>query len=195
MCHNAKGGGGGRGVREHHNDTNLKIWKCPQTSNTHVTASSYLKSICYRPPKNILFSVNYSVSTITYAQFCTNYRELPRALDEFKPDMVVYNAGTDVLKGDPLGILDITPEVMSFILFSFGVVLVGPQLFNVACRKVRRGLVSNVTWSITMYDILFVLIRSANCISVVVYAIKMPISEIPCNCNDLSMAINSYHSL
>ena len=41
----------------------------------------------------------------------TNYRELPRALDEFKPDMVVYNAGTDILKGDPLGVLDITPEV------------------------------------------------------------------------------------
>ena len=40
-----------------------------------------------------------------------NYRELPRALDEFKPDMVVYNAGTDILKGDPLGVLDITPEV------------------------------------------------------------------------------------
>ena len=25
--------------------------------------------------------------------------------------MVVYNAGTDILKGDPLGVLDITPEV------------------------------------------------------------------------------------
>ena len=41
----------------------------------------------------------------------TNYRELPRALDEFEPDMVVYNAGTDILKGDQLGVLDITPEV------------------------------------------------------------------------------------
>ena len=43
-----------------------------------------------------------------YVDVC---RELPRALDDFKPDMVVYNAGTDVLKGDPLGVLDITPEV------------------------------------------------------------------------------------
>ena len=40
-----------------------------------------------------------------------NYRELPRALEEFEPDMVIYNAGTDVLKGDPLGVLDITPDV------------------------------------------------------------------------------------
>ena len=34
-----------------------------------------------------------------------------RALEEFELDMVVYNAGTDVLKGDPLGVLDITPDV------------------------------------------------------------------------------------
>ncbi|XP_055617471.1 histone deacetylase 11 [Toxorhynchites rutilus septentrionalis] len=33
-----------------------------------------------------------------------------RSFDEFRPDFVVYNAGTDVLKGDPLGMLDITPE-------------------------------------------------------------------------------------
>ena len=39
------------------------------------------------------------------------YRKLPRVLDEFKPDMVVYIAGTDILVGDPQGILDITPEV------------------------------------------------------------------------------------
>ena len=38
-------------------------------------------------------------------------RDLPHALDVFEPDMVVYNAGTDVLLGDPLGALDITPEV------------------------------------------------------------------------------------
>ncbi|XP_058451615.1 histone deacetylase 11 [Malaya genurostris] len=34
---------------------------------------------------------------------------LVRSFEEFKPNFVVYNAGTDVLKGDPLGILDITP--------------------------------------------------------------------------------------
>ena len=38
-------------------------------------------------------------------------RHLPAALDEFDPDVVVYNAGTDILIGDPLGNLDITPEV------------------------------------------------------------------------------------
>ncbi|XP_003389345.2 PREDICTED: histone deacetylase 11-like [Amphimedon queenslandica] len=37
-------------------------------------------------------------------------RKLPEALDEFHPDIVVYNAGTDVLMGDPLGILDITDQ-------------------------------------------------------------------------------------
>lgn len=37
-------------------------------------------------------------------------RCLMRALAEFKPDIVVYNAGTDILKGDPLGNLAITPD-------------------------------------------------------------------------------------
>ena len=36
---------------------------------------------------------------------------LEKSLNEFQPDLVVYNAGTDILQGDPLGLLDITPEV------------------------------------------------------------------------------------
>uniref|UniRef100_A0A1B0AHJ5 Histone deacetylase 11 n=1 Tax=Glossina pallidipes TaxID=7398 RepID=A0A1B0AHJ5_GLOPL len=37
-------------------------------------------------------------------------RGLQFALNEFRPQLVVYNAGTDVLLGDPLGALSITPE-------------------------------------------------------------------------------------
>ncbi|KAH8278520.1 hypothetical protein KR018_004354 [Drosophila ironensis] len=37
-------------------------------------------------------------------------RCLMQSLAEFRPDVVIYNAGTDVLKGDPLGHLAITPE-------------------------------------------------------------------------------------
>jgi histone deacetylase 11 len=29
--------------------------------------------------------------------------ELPLIMDQFRPDIVLYNAGTDTLKGDPLG--------------------------------------------------------------------------------------------
>ena len=36
---------------------------------------------------------------------------LEKSLNEFQPDFVVYNAGTDILRGDSLGNLDITPEV------------------------------------------------------------------------------------
>lgn len=36
--------------------------------------------------------------------------ELPAALEEFIPDMIVYNAGTDILVGDALGRLNVTPE-------------------------------------------------------------------------------------
>lgn len=33
-----------------------------------------------------------------------------RYLDEFKPDFIIYNAGTDCLRGDPLGALSVSPE-------------------------------------------------------------------------------------
>lgn len=41
------------------------------------------------------------------------------SLLKFKPDIIVYNAGTDILMGDPLGMLDITDNVSLFLLFSF----------------------------------------------------------------------------
>ncbi|KAF5275543.1 hypothetical protein FQR65_LT04146 [Abscondita terminalis] len=37
-------------------------------------------------------------------------KNIDEALDEFLPDLVVYNAGTDVLEGDPLGCLGISPQ-------------------------------------------------------------------------------------
>ncbi|KAK0050227.1 histone deacetylase 11 isoform X3 [Biomphalaria pfeifferi] len=37
-------------------------------------------------------------------------RHVEGALNEFTPDLVVYNAGTDILEGDPLGLLSITAE-------------------------------------------------------------------------------------
>lgn len=33
------------------------------------------------------------------------------ALNELKPDIIVYNAGTDILDGDPLGGLAVSPQV------------------------------------------------------------------------------------
>ncbi len=41
------------------------------------------------------------------------FRHLEGALNEFEPDILVYNAGTDVLDGDPLGCLSISPQVSS----------------------------------------------------------------------------------
>lgn len=43
--------------------------------------------------------------------FIIIYRGLNYALREFNPQLIVYNAGTDILDGDPLGYLSITPEV------------------------------------------------------------------------------------
>ncbi|KPJ18824.1 Histone deacetylase 11, partial [Papilio machaon] len=39
------------------------------------------------------------------------HKHLKAALDDFKPDILVYNAGTDILDSDPLGHLSITEEV------------------------------------------------------------------------------------
>ena len=36
---------------------------------------------------------------------------LDAALNEFNPDILVYNAGTDILDGDPLGLLSISEQV------------------------------------------------------------------------------------
>lgn len=39
------------------------------------------------------------------------HTNLKTAFDEFKPDLIVYNAGTDTLEGDPLGCLSLTSAV------------------------------------------------------------------------------------
>ena len=46
-------------------------------------------------------------------------RNLEEALEEFSPDIVVYNAGTDILDGDQLGMLSVSSKVG--ICCSFGV--------------------------------------------------------------------------
>jgi acetoin utilization deacetylase AcuC-like enzyme len=38
-------------------------------------------------------------------------RNLEEALQEFHPDILVYNAGTDVLDGDSLGLLAVSARV------------------------------------------------------------------------------------
>jgi histone deacetylase 11 len=37
---------------------------------------------------------------------------VPEAYQKFKPELVIYNAGTDCMAGDPLGRLNISPEGM-----------------------------------------------------------------------------------
>jgi acetoin utilization deacetylase AcuC-like enzyme len=39
--------------------------------------------------------------------------QLPRALDRYQPDLVVYNAGSDVPASDPLAQLMLTAEEMA----------------------------------------------------------------------------------
>ena len=41
----------------------------------------------------------------------SHFRHVEGALNEFEPDVLVYNAGTDILDGDPLGCLSISAQV------------------------------------------------------------------------------------
>ncbi|XP_059610646.1 histone deacetylase 11 [Phlebotomus argentipes] len=50
---------------------------------------------------------------------------LDAALAEFPPDVIIYNAGTDILDGDPLGALSVSPE---------GVILRDEEVFKRAIR-------------------------------------------------------------
>ncbi len=37
-------------------------------------------------------------------------RVIPEVYEEFKPELVIFNAGTDCMENDPLGNLNITPN-------------------------------------------------------------------------------------
>ncbi|XP_063952767.1 histone deacetylase 11-like isoform X2 [Lytechinus pictus] len=52
--------------------------------------------------------VNYFIADEQYMTLVAS--NLEAALNEFEPDILVYNAGTDSLEGDPLGALSISPQ-------------------------------------------------------------------------------------
>ncbi|KAJ8952052.1 hypothetical protein NQ318_010962 [Aromia moschata] len=52
--------------------------------------------------------LDFFVSDETYLRLVKKY--LNESLSEFEPQLIVYNAGTDILKGDKLGGLSVTPK-------------------------------------------------------------------------------------
>lgn len=67
--------------------------------------------------------LNHWTNDQTYLRLL--HHHLEKSLNEFQPNFVVYNAGTDILQGDPLGRLDITPQVhfISFLQVEFLLIL------------------------------------------------------------------------
>ena len=56
--------------------------------------------------------------------YLNNLKEkIPPVFEEFKPDLVIYNAGTDCMMNDPLGRLNLTPD---------GIVLRDEAIFEMA---------------------------------------------------------------
>lgn len=68
-----------------------------------ITSNKKKMSYNYTVKKEVMYSEEW----IKFS-FCRNTKE---ALEEFQPDAVVYNAGTDILEGDPLGNLSISAQV------------------------------------------------------------------------------------
>lgn len=56
----------------------------------------------------ILFS---NITMINKINLIYIFSVLTESLIKVKPDFIIYNAGTDILKGDRLGLLSITPQV------------------------------------------------------------------------------------
>jgi len=52
------------------------------------------------------YPLPYNTDDVTYMRILT--KRLPESLEEFKPDIIYYNAGTDCLKGDPIGALGLS---------------------------------------------------------------------------------------
>ena len=66
---------------------------------------------------------------------------LPTAFDRFKPELIIYNAGTDCKQGDPLGRLNISPD---------GVIKRDETVFRIALdRRVPIGMVLSGGYQMT----------------------------------------------
>lgn len=64
----------------------------------------------FQAKKAITQPVELSSGTTTDAYLCRLQEELKVARTAFQPQLILYNAGTDVLAGDPLGELLVSPE-------------------------------------------------------------------------------------
>ncbi len=68
----------------------------------HIKDDEYLKLVQEYEFYHLFW---YTIFIIILFIFCSKINE---SLAEFKPDLIIYNAGTDILVGDPLGNLDIS---------------------------------------------------------------------------------------
>lgn len=67
------------------------------------------------------------------------------ALNEVRPDIIIYNAGTDILDGDPLGGLSISPQVL------FCRTLDGGRNFGEYCTKMLVLPLNHYTYIMICY--------------------------------------------
>lgn len=80
---------------------------CALSSLSPIAAHGW----CPVPPEAIRRKVELEWGTEDDEYLGKVERSLERALQEHRPDVLVYNAGTDILEGDRLGGLAISPQV------------------------------------------------------------------------------------
>lgn len=76
------------------------------TNNMHMLFASILLL-------HVSMSVNavkFITHSVMFQSRCDDFRQVRGALNEFQPELVIYNAGTDILDGDPLGMLSVTGD-------------------------------------------------------------------------------------
>lgn len=81
------------------------------THPQHHFPCSVLRATCVFSPEAIRRKVELEWGTEDEEYLEKVERNVRRSLQEHLPDVVVYNAGTDVLEGDRLGGLSISPAV------------------------------------------------------------------------------------
>lgn len=84
-------------------------------NNDHVFIFDMYNAFIYPRDHKAKAGINMAVELKPHTKDEVYLEKLRKYLDlslsKFHPDMIVYNAGTDVLLGDPLGLLDITGNV------------------------------------------------------------------------------------
>jgi acetoin utilization deacetylase AcuC-like enzyme len=87
----------------------FSFWTCIITTVIHLTFDlDYPRDIHAKSAINMKIELNPMTEDEVYLNKLST--GLKRAFEKFTPEIIFFNAGSDILKGDPLGALSISPK-------------------------------------------------------------------------------------